>query len=664
MALKRQLRLAIRLGSVVLGMSLFYQEATAQPVTSKTFTLDADFDLGNLLNLNHNSPNNNQLQLNTVTRPFPFVNIAASGRGTAIRIDVNTGAVLSEFFTSPNGLSRDPSRTTVDKLGNVWVTNRAEASISGSVPKGSVARFGIVVGGVRTDAGGNPQLNGQYVKPPFQYNTCVDRNLDGLIKTSNGLANILPWTNAGGIDTNGGVSTADDECITNYTRVAGTNARTVAVDANNDVWVGGLGNRAHEKLSGVSGQPIGGTQFNLGCGGYGGLVDSRGILWSARGLLRFNPSVPPPTCLGDSKGNYGLGLDPTTGNIWQSSLGGDNKLYELDANGNTVNSYPQPFGAQGVAVDSNGHVWVAQIFGAQIWHLKPDPLIPGKHITVGFVGGLQGVTGVAVDANGKIWAAEINGSRASRIDPALAGGVGAIDLSVSLGAGANPYNYSDMTGFLAIGATAPSGTWNVVHDSTTPSTLWGKFSWNASTPAGTSVVVEVRAANLAAQLTAQPFVAVPNSGSVCGLGVTGRFLEVKTTLSKTPAAASGPVLFDLTIGGCDSTPPVISGLPLPGACVIWPPNHKLVQVAVVTATDSESGVASFSVTGTSNEPDDGLGDGDTANDIVINGGIVQVRAERSGLGNDRIYTLTATATDFAGNTTTKTTTCTVPHDKR
>ena len=277
MALKRQLRLAIRLGSVALGMSFMCQQATAQPVTSKTFTLDADFDLGNLLNLNHTSPNNNQLQLNTVTQPFPFVNIAASARGTAIRIDVNTGVILSEFFTSPNGMGRDPSRTTVDKLGNVWVTNRAESSVSSGVQKGSVARFGIVVGGVRTDAGGFPQLNGQYVKPPFQYNTCVDRNSDGLIKTSNGLANILPWTNAGSADSNGGVTTADDECITNYTRVAGTNARTVAVDANNDVWVGGLGNRAHEKLSGVSGQPVVGTQFNIGCGGYGGLVDSREI---------------------------------------------------------------------------------------------------------------------------------------------------------------------------------------------------------------------------------------------------------------------------------------------------------------------------------------------------------------------------------------------------
>ena len=44
---------------------------------------------------------------------------------------------------------------------------------------------------------------------------------------------------------------------------------------------------------------------------------------------------------------------------------------------------------------------------------------------------------------------------------------------------------------------------------------------------------------------------------------------------------------------------------------------------------------------TSNEPDNGLGDGDTANDIVIVDDLtVKLRAERSGTGNGRIYTLT------------------------
>lgn len=156
------------------------------PVCERTYTSDADFDEGALLNLNHDP--SDQLQLNQVTKPFPFVNIACSGRGTIVRIDVNSGAILGEYLTAPDGMGRNPSRTTVDKLGNVWVANRAEAGGG----KGSVTRVALVIGGTRCDADGTPNAAGQYLKPPFQYNTAVDRNGDGLIKTSFGLANIVP----------------------------------------------------------------------------------------------------------------------------------------------------------------------------------------------------------------------------------------------------------------------------------------------------------------------------------------------------------------------------------------------------------------------------------------------------------------------------------------
>ena len=220
---------------------------------SFTWTNDIDWDEGTLVNVNHLGPNHDQLQLNVITAPFPFVNIACSNRGTLVRIDVNTGAVLGEYRTAPDGMGKNPSRTTVDLNGNVWVANRGE--FGGG--KGSVTRVGLVIGGTRVNADGTPNPVGQYLAPPYQYNTCIDRDGDGLIKTSLGLGNFLPWTNAGGADTNGGVSTADDECIINYTRVTGTGTRTVAVDANNDVWVGGTGDRDHEQLSGVTGQPSG-----------------------------------------------------------------------------------------------------------------------------------------------------------------------------------------------------------------------------------------------------------------------------------------------------------------------------------------------------------------------------------------------------------------------
>lgn len=563
-----------------LGWLTLTPASASDLVCSRVYTENADFDEGTLLNVNHEVAG--QLQLNQTTQPFPFVNIACSARGTIVRIDVNTGTILGEYLTAPDGMGRNPSRTTVDKYGNVWVANRDEYGWSGGENKGSVTRVGLVIGGTRCDSDGTPNGAGQYLKPPFQYSTVGDRDGDGLIKTSTGLGNVLAWTNAGGADTDGGVSTADDECIINYTRVTGTGTRTVAVDANNDVWVGGFGDRDHEKISGVTGLPIAGTQFNLATGGYGGLVDGNGVLWSSSqcsgtGLLRYDPSIPGWVAI-FNQGDYGLGIDPTTGHVWHSSLCQPGlPLCEIDGAGNLVNSYAQPFGAQGVCVDSQGHVWMAELFGTRVWHLAPNPALPGTHYAVGIVAGFVGTTGVAVDANGKIWAAE-TGDRASRIDPNAGAGpdangnfVGAIDLSVALGAGAGPYNYSDMTGFVAIGATMPSGTWTVIHDSGVADTEWGTVCWNERKPAGTQVKVEVRAANQEIDLPAAAFQEVQNCVSFCDPAITGRLIEIRVTLSHDAAIQETPILYDLEVKCCNQ-PPVAACQNIqvctdPGTCV-------------------------------------------------------------------------------------------------
>jgi hypothetical protein len=112
----------------------------------------------------------------------------------------------------------------------------------------------------------------------------------------------------------------------------------------------------------------------------------------------------------------------------------------------------------------------------------------------------------------------------------------------------------------------------------------------------------------------------------------------------------------------DKTPPLIVGLPVFG-CTLWPPNHRLVLVGMVNPSDGLAGIATESLTAVSNEPEDGKGDGHTAPDIVIKDGNVKVRAERSGHGDGRVYTIRASATDLAGNTTTATATCEVPHDR-
>jgi hypothetical protein len=119
----------------------------------------------------------------------------------------------------------------------------------------------------------------------------------------------------------------------------------------------------------------------------------------------------------------------------------------------------------------------------------------------------------------------------------------------------------------------------------------------------------------------------------------------------------------------DDIPPTVTCSASPSS--LWPPNHKLKTVtAAVSVTDAESGPAGFTlVSVTSSEPDNGLGDGDQANDIqdFVTGtpdltGLL--RAERSGLVGGRVYTLSYSGSDLAGNTATCSATVQVPHDQR
>jgi hypothetical protein len=66
---------------------------------------------------------------------------------------------------------------------------------------------------------------------------------------------------------------------------------------------------------------------------------------------------------------------------------------------------------------------------------------------------------------------------------------------------------------------------------------------------------------------------------------------------------------------------------------------------------------------TSNEPTNGTGDGDTDTDWeVVSNHLVRLRAERAAQGNGRIYTITVTAKDGAGNETVKTVNVVVSHN--
>jgi hypothetical protein len=523
-----------------------------------TYTNNSDFDLGVLQNLNH-SVVDNQLQVNPVPEPFPFINVACSGRGTIARIDTLSGQIIGEYWTAPTGRGHNPSRTTVDQFGNVWAGNRDEGDYSTN--PGSVVKIGIIVGGTRyskqPDGTYLANPTGQYVKDPL-YSTCVDRDGDGYIKTSYGLGNILPWTNAGGTDTNGGVSTADDEAITIYKTLQGAGGvRHVSIDTQNNVWVGGFPGYSSSKfykLDGVTGAIM--DQFQvagtaLEGAGYGGLVDHNGVLWSSsldyHDVLRYDTNTHTGTSISLGVRSYGMGID-SNGYIWVSNWE-DNGITKIAPNGTIVfnHLWEGGVGNRGVAVTlKDNNVWIANSDSNTVSRLDNN----GNILKVIGVGSTP--TGVSVDSKGKVWVTNYGSSNTMRIDPDV--NLGTVDLTVNLGGGANPYNYSDMTGAVAIGATNPQGTWTVNQDSGAAGTVWGKVAWNTENPAPQpgSIDVQVRAADQTSQLPGLPWLEVGNNIPFNSQNVIGRYIQVQAILQ--PGGGVSPALTDIHVMAVPAAP--------------------------------------------------------------------------------------------------------------
>jgi len=492
-----------------------------KPFAERTYTLDADFDQGTAFNIIHDVAN--QLQLENTAHELDFLWVAVSSKGTIVKIDTKTGQVLSEYFTSPNGQPRDPSRTTVDLNGNVWNTNRAG---------NSVVHVGLVE-------------NGQ----------CVDRNGNGIIETSTGFGDIKPWTNLNGADTNGGVSTAQDECIIHYTKVNSFGTRHVSVTKDNDIWVSGTSGRRFDLLDGVTGQ-IKRAEPTVGFGGYGGLIDKNGVIWSSNPMLRWDTSKPltganGTNWTGFNHPSYGLCID-SSGNVWNTSFG-NGQIRKFAPSGALLGIFNQGDAfAQGCVVDKKDDVWVAHSLNrSTVGHLKND----GTY--VGTIAVQSGPTGVAVDGSGKVWATNHNSRTVSRIDPNLGPlgpdgvtHVGAVDFTTR-NLGGDLYNYSDMTGSTLTGIPA-SGTWSTVFDSGITGAEWGRIGWTAKMCGDASLTVSVASSTNGTTFGPSQTVSNGADPSVAN----GRFLRIVVNFKRS-ASGESPILYDLSVGTSGFTLPVV-----------------------------------------------------------------------------------------------------------
>lgn len=130
-------------------------------------------------------------------------------------------------------------------------------------------------------------------------------------------------------------------------------------------------------------------------------------------------------------------------------------------------------------------------------------------------------------------------------------------------------------------------------------------------------------------------------------------------------AFGGSATDDVTIVAQRLSEPPACGVARPTVPYLWPPNHKMISVGIAGVTDPDGDAVTITpVAVRQDEPVDGLGDGDTGPDAVLQEDTVLLRAERSGHGDGRYYHVAFVAEDASGDRCAGTVKVFVPHDMK
>jgi hypothetical protein len=98
--------------------------------------------------------------------------------------------------------------------------------------------------------------------------------------------------------------------------------------------------------------------------------------------------------------------------------------------------------------------------------------------------------------------------------------------------------------------------------------------------------------------------------------------------------------------------------------MLWPPDHRLVAISIDGVIDPNGGVPVVTVTAVAqDEPVIGVGDGGACPDATLDDGRLSLRAERSGTGNGRVYSVMFSATNGRGGSCQGTVQVCVPHSR-
>jgi VCBS repeat-containing protein len=133
------------------------------------------------------------------------------------------------------------------------------------------------------------------------------------------------------------------------------------------------------------------------------------------------------------------------------------------------------------------------------------------------------------------------------------------------------------------------------------------------------------------------------------------------TVTVSDGLATSTATVSVTINPSNASP--VCGVAFADQATLWPANHKFVPIGIKGVTDPDHDAITIVVTKIWQDESMADGSGDTPIDGQIVNNAAQVRAERSGEGDGRVYQIFFKATDAKGAACTGSVLVGVPHDQ-
>ncbi len=431
--------------------------ATVVPTSAGPTSAGSDSSSGSTDPSGSETASDSDATTTTTSDPTEDSTSSTSDSSTTIKFDVGTDIDFGQDACQAKCGNTDWSY--------VWLANSAEHTVT-KLNTRTLEEEGRYY--TRADQSGSPSrtsvsVDGKAVVVANRYvgltkiwsreEFCEDRNNNGVIDTSTGKDDVLPF--------------AEDECIawfqdfpdmTVQRPVAWTsgvyNEETCEYD-NQEIWTmtGAMGDMPGRcgpsgiyvhRISGDTGETLASTHIpesDLSClfgantpgfGAYGAAVDPENNMWfyvfGQGRIARVDYETLEYEIF--SGGSYGITVD-TNGRVWDDSPRRFD--YETKQWANIIGSLPGS-GGSGVAQDLQGRIWSATSGGVgwvdmETMEVGDTVLLPDQ----------ANYRGIGVDIDGYIWAVPLGGTRAYRIHPETY----EFDFYEGLN---SPYTYSDMSG--------------------------------------------------------------------------------------------------------------------------------------------------------------------------------------------------------------------------